>query len=427
MTNSNRSTSLLGNAFVALVTFLLCIDFSKSNIITLSQIPVLSFVFHLLGNNRLLILTVAFFLISCLIKVPVINRNFASKIWITFGIASISILISGSINVSSGTIAYDILLMLVACCIISIRLTEYGQTAENVILLWGYFEGILGIIQYFKRTTIFSPYYNGKPYLNTIFYLDGFSSNNPVYLSLGAQVRSFGTMDSGLSFGIFMLLCVAIVLARTTFSRFGKMVRLVFFFTAIFGTITRNVFIGMATLILLWLFNDFFYKRRRILKTLYIVFLFIEMFTPWIGTIISFLGKLSTLLNIPTLLDRFSFLTTTLRQIRGLTDFLWGRQIVSSFQVPIDNVFVASLLKNGAIFGLAFILMYYFAFSQLLWNVQKKDLFKLDFLLILPLLGTFNNIYIATAMGTALIMMSVPAPSSSDINAIHIPYSLVTY
>ena len=71
--------------------------------------------------------------------------------------------------------------------------------------------------------------------------------------------------------------------------------------------------------------------------------------------------------------------------------------------------------------------MYYFAFSQLLWNVQKKDLFKLDFLLILPLLGTFNNIYIATAMGTALIMMSVPAPSSSDINAIHIPYSLVTY
>lgn len=94
----------------------------------------------------------------------------------------------------------------------------------------GILRRILGIIQYFKRTTIFSPYYNGKPYLNTIFYLDGFSSNNPVYLSLGAQVRSFGTMDSGLSFGIFMLLCVAIVLARTTFSRFGKMVRLVFLY-----------------------------------------------------------------------------------------------------------------------------------------------------------------------------------------------------
>ena len=411
MAKRMRGTFHLQSFFVFLVVFLLCIDFSKSSVLTLSQIPLIKYLFINLGNNRLIILTIGIYLILVFLDKYHVDNDILVKTWMLFAFGILAILISLSRNISSGSAFYDISVLLLLCVMLSFRLKSHQKLAENTILFLGYVEGVLGLYQHFARITIFSPYFGEKLYLNTVFYLNGFSSNNPVYLNYGAQVRSFGTMDSGLSFGLFMLLCLAIVLSRTTYSKGWRFTNLVFFGLAIFGTITRNVYIGAILFLVLVLGGRRLTLKGGRFKTIYIIGSMVGILTPWFERLITLLGKVSTALNIPTFLDRFSFIDSALTQIRGIGDFLWGRQVVAGIQNPIDNAFVASMLNNGAVFAISLLLILYQAFSVLLKDASEAQFAKLWYLALLPLLGTFNNITVAMSFGTALVIMTIPAES----------------
>lgn len=260
-----------------------------------------------------------------------------------------------------------------------------------VILIFGLLEGIIGIIQHFMGTSIFD-----TSVFNTVYFNNGSSSNNLSNLGGFGSVRAFGTMDSGLSLGIFVLFCMSILLidAKLNFNvvNRARLILIFIFLIVIYSTITRNVYIGLFCLAVFYFYRAFLFSHKQLLSLLYVVLLIFSAVILWMNKILTFFINISQSVNIPTFSVRYQYLDIAINSIPNFWRFLFGSKITSTSDFPIDNSFIAYLMNYGFIYTIMLNVLMYVVFKWALNHCSKENAILVIFMLLYPIMSIANNV-----------------------------------
>lgn len=204
----------------------------------------------------------------------------------------------------------------------------------------------LGIIQHFKNSPIVPISLNGSPIVTTVFTLNGLSTSDPGALAQGASVRGFGMTINALTLGIMALVIFSLALnSKILTGRIRLFVGIVSL-VAIFSTMTRNIYIG-AILIL-------FFSLKKFSKTFYkITFLLVNIFSLlgiYAAKLLAFINQFVLSKGITTFSIRYSSLFYHLSELNSILKILFGAQIKSTPEFPLDNGPVAILVDKGLLF-----------------------------------------------------------------------------
>lgn len=295
---------------------------------------------------------------------------------------------------------------------------------------------ILGVIQYLLRDPILSTTFQGKPFVNTIFYKDGISSAYTWLYNLGSQVRAHGLFDSGLTLGLFINFAICIVISFFIGIRKRdvkiptnyKLVILLFciiFLTSLYMTLTRNIYVIFLNIVFLYLIMIFFKEKKfLVLKMIYVmewVFGFIYIYFAEI--ISEVIAKLFPNLNTQSFLSRINTYNRLENyQNNDLMHFLFGKGVITSREGwVIDN----DMLSIGSHIGfLPFVMMqiiYIWVICKCCKYLKINNDKKINnnkfiylrafviFLMTYPIAGTLNYVsyfYFFIAIFAVLVLFS---------------------
>lgn len=280
-----------------------------------------------------------------------------------------------------------IFLLYMLLCTFYLASVKFNVNAVvKIILGFGMIEALLGMFQHFGRITIFN-----TENLNAIFFLNGLSSSDSTYLQMGASVRAFGTFDSGLTLGTFLIFILALLIDYAhTHSRL-KYVFIFVVIVAIYSTQTRNVYIGLILFILTLLLQKSTYFRY-ISRGAYLIILCVSALLPWLSGLLGWLMQFATNLNISTFGVRFNFIDQALAQVPDVWHFLFGSNITSRSGIPIDNSFLSLMLQYGLISAAISLLVQISVFGKSIIPRNFRRGGIVSFLFIAPIISASNNI-----------------------------------
>lgn len=295
-------------------------------------------------------------------------------------------------------------------CIILIN-SKYSiseRKVEECILIAIIPQLLLGIMQHFLRKLFVPIIFNGKTIVNTIFFLNGASSNDPNYLNYGAQIRAFGMTDSGLTLGILSLLVFTISLYTNKFSYKTRLLLFIISSISIYTTLTRNIYVACLVLVLLKFLISFGKVTRHVLNMIFVFVMFFSFAGVYISSLLVLVNNYVSGLGITTFAVRFQYLHNVLQRLSGLRSVLFGLQIKPNINNPIDNSVVAIIVDKGSLIALLLILFFAFCYvyvvnkKEVTQGLKNKDLTFAMFFLTFPIISFANNV--TTTYGYLLII-----------------------
>lgn len=363
--------------------------------------------FTLVATENIQIFSCAFVVIIAMLGLVKIRINdFNDLFWLLLPfILTILSLFSQMIetqksnNMNVQTIAHVFIMFFLICFIKQNKIIFYDKILANFIVIVGFFEAILGIFQHVTGNTIFDP----QP-LNAIYFLNGTSSSNISNLGLGASVRAFGTFDSGLTLGIFLIFSLAIMLDLSSLNVIFKIVFFITYLIGIYSTLTRNVYIGFVVFILVYVLLTFGIKSLYI-KWLYFIVTIISAALFWLTDLLYLLVSVASNINITTFGTRFIFLKQIMAEIPDTLHFLFGNNITSSNGIPIDNSAITIIAQFGLIFAILVFLLQISIFNSTISNKLKRRSALGAFLFLFPVMGASNNVVQSFLIAAALISL----------------------
>lgn len=363
--------------------------------------------FTLVATENIQIFSCAFVVIIAMLGLVKIRINdFNDLFWLLLPfILTILSLFSQMIetqksnNMNVQTIAHVFIMFFLICFIKQNKIIFYDKILANFIVIVGFFEAILGIFQHVTGNTIFDP----QP-LNAIYFLNGTSSSNISNLGFGASVRAFGTFDSGLTLGIFLIFSLAIMLDLSSLNVIFKIVFFITYLIGIYSTLTRNVYIGFVVFILVYVLLTFGIKSLYI-KWLYFIVTIISAALFWLTDLLYLLVSVASNINITTFGTRFIFLKQIMAEIPDTLHFLFGNNITSSNGIPIDNSAITIIAQFGLIFAILVFLLQISIFNSTISNKLKRRSALGAFLFLFPVMGASNNVVQSFLIAAALISL----------------------
>lgn len=363
--------------------------------------------FTLVATENIQIFSCAFVVIIAMLGLVKIRINdFNDLFWLLLPfILTILSLFSQMIetqksnNMNVQTIAHVFIMFFLICFIKQNKIIFYDKILANFIVIVGFFEAILGIFQHVTGNTIFDP----QP-LNAIYFLNGTSSSNISNLGFGASVRAFGTFDSGLTLGIFLIFSLAIMLDLSSLNVIFKIVFFITYLIGIYSTLTRNVYIGFVVFILVYVLLTFGIKSLYI-KWLYFIVTIISAALFWLTDLLYLLVSVASNINITTFGTRFIFLKQIMAEIPDTLHFLFGNNITSSNGIPIDNSAITIIAQFGLIFAIWVFLLQISIFNSTISNKLKRRSALGAFLFLFPVMGASNNVVQSFLIAAALISL----------------------
>ncbi|MFG1200350.1 hypothetical protein ODR38_09120 [Pediococcus acidilactici] len=152
-------------------------------------------------------------------------------------------IVNGTLTIGNDIATYGWLIPIILL-VNMIRSADINVKRIECFLLWMVVPQLfLGMLQHYMKRTFVPIVSGGKTIVNTIFFLNGASSNDPNYLNYGAQIRAFGMTDSGLTLGVWALLVFSISLFSKRFTKKVRIFLFIFSGIAAFATLTRNIYI----------------------------------------------------------------------------------------------------------------------------------------------------------------------------------------
>lgn len=278
----------------------------------------------------------------------------------------------------------------------------------NFIVIIGVFEATLGIVQHISRTPFFDP-----QKLNAIYFLNGLSSSNILDLGYNASVRAFGTFDSGLTLGIFLIFTFAIMIEFSSIKKVFKTLITVTYLIAIYFTLTRNVYVGVISFLLLYFFLNH-NIRPAYFSWLYFFVTVISASLFWLTGLLDWMVSIASSINITTFESRFVFLKQVIAEIPDGLHFFLGTNITSVSGVPIDS----SAITIIAQFGLLFVIFVFLLQISIFKGTVTKKMYKFPalgaFLFLFPIMGASNNVVQSFLMASAIIALFNQNSSEDD-------------
>ncbi|KGH73673.1 hypothetical protein X280_01720 [Oenococcus oeni IOEB_0502] len=288
-----------------------------------------------------------------------------------------------------------------------------------MLIFFGVFESLLGIAQHFLNNTFFNTYdSNGTPIFLSIFYSNGLSSSDPFS---GSEVRAFGTMDSGLTLGVFVLLSMALVLSEIPrLKKRTKLILLLIFLIAIYSTLTRNIYTATLIFIFFYLFKKNSKKRisKKYLKLIYVLATIVCFISIWLQSLIQIISQLFQALgfNVNTFSGRFIFLQAAITRIKSFSSLLFGAGMPITSEIPVDNSMFYLMLQFGLILAIIFIFFMYGSFLDCLKNdsFYQNNYSIAIFMLLFPFVSYGNNIFHAFCISYIILILFFEKPSELD-------------
>ncbi|OOE14446.1 hypothetical protein [Fictibacillus arsenicus] len=284
---------------------------------------------------------------------------------------------------------------------------------------------ILGIFQYLNRDPFLQTMYNSEPISFSIYYLNGTSSSYEWLYNMGAQVRAFGFMDSGLTLGLLCVFALSLCISnlQKLYSKLPFKVNKLkvsslmaissVFLITIYMTITRNVYLTLFNLLLYYFLLTLFKKKGiKIIKALFVA--------QWVLSIV-YIGFTKQLYDIASLvlpnynIETFNSRIETYERVSDLYNnnilsALLGKGIVSSKEWVIDNDLLSIVSHIGL---LSYIIMqgiYIWIIFKSLNYIRNKD--------------NENHIYV---QGLVLFLMTYPlAATLNYVSYIYFWVALIT-
>lgn len=275
------------------------------------------------------------------------------------------------------------------------------MVARFVVFI-GILEALLGIYQHVLSRPIFD-----TTNLNSVYFLNGYSSSNVAFLGAGASVRAFGTFDSGLSLGVFLLMCVGITLDFANFKRRTKVIVLIIFLLAIYFTLTRNVYIGLVVFIFYYLLARIGFSKR-LLNFSYIMVALVSGMVYWFTNLLNWLISLASQAKITTFGARFMYMKISISRIPDYVHFLFGSNISPQRSAPIDSTVMATIAQYGLVFIVIVSILLWQAYKIVASNsINARMRFPAvsSFLFTLPIIGASNSFLVGFVMCSSVILL----------------------
>lgn len=327
------------------------------------------------------------------------------------GILIVLLLLNYSLNgrtyVKRDLVTYGWLPLVILCYSFKIELPARSSQAMFILLMLP--QMILGIFQHVLRQTIVPIQIGSKPFVDSIYFINGLSSNDVNYLSWGAKVRGFGMTSSGMELGSLSILILSISLNSNFLSRRVRVFLFLISVTTIVITITRNVYI-VAIVVIILSFSQNRIIHRTFLKLSFLFMILFSVFGVYFNTIIGDISNLFSGLGVSTFSDRFSYINEAIQSVGKVSRLIFGGQIIPSISMPIDNSFVAMLLDKGILFFILTIVIIYSMFCYCVDRADDDTKGLITFFWVMPIISFANNVL--SIFGIFLIIMVMVSNSN---------------
>lgn len=291
------------------------------------------------------------------------------------------------------------ILYFLVCFAKQARLHFNTQVTAKFIVIVGIFEAVLGIVQHITGMTFFAP-----ENLNAIYFLNGLSSSNVDTLGVGASVRAFGTFDSGLTLGIFLIFCLSVMIDLCNMKKYIKVVFTGVYLIAIYCTLTRNIYIGLISFGALYFFLKF-NIRGLYWKWLYFIITFVTASLFWLNNLLGWLVSIASNANVSTFGSRFVFLRQVIEQIPDTWHFLLGSNLTSINGIPIDSSAITLIAQFGLLFTIFVFLLQGSIFGSVISSTPVRKPALGAFLFLFPIIGASNNVVQAFLIASIIICL----------------------
>lgn len=276
----------------------------------------------------------------------------------------------------------------------------------KTILLFSFFQGILGILQYITKNTIIPIYdIDGNPIVSSIYYLNGVSSNKSFFVQqYGAKIRSFGMTDSALTLGLLMLFALAVIISHKDI--FGKRLRTILvsvYIVTIVFTLTRVIYMACILLLAILIFRN----NSKFLKSFFYVFLCVQSLVLILSNYIDAISKYLT----------SSYTGSLVSRLEGYHYFIgyYGFSI-GNFLMGMDNVSYGNFLHSfytldneslNIYMDIGFIGCLFVFFTMLsVLKLKRGNNIPVDLVImaLFPFVGIINSVYYFFS-GVAIFMV----------------------
>ena len=268
---------------------------------------------------------------------------------------------------------------------------KYKKEIIFTILVFCFLQSVLGIIQATFTQTIVPVEYNGESIVNTIYYLNGASSKNSYFLTLGARIRAFGMTDSGLTLSLFALL--GLVLCSYIRKRSVRIFSILVFLVAIFLSYTRLVWLLTIICMLFVMVKKFLPEKvfLQILKSILVIGLVAQILLLGIVILNNFSEEF---VMFPTLTSRLLGLNYYFQNLNlNFISVIFGQNFInriSEFNVySLDN----EILKVMSDIGLIGVIVMFYGYFSAFGKLVNKNFILLVFLSLFFLGGIGNVVY----------------------------------
>ena len=317
-------------------------------------------------------------------------------------------IVNGTLTIGSDIATYGWLIPIILL-VNMIRSADINVKRIECFLLWMVVPQLfLGMLQHYMKRTFVPIVSGGKTIVNTIFFLNGASSNDPNYLNYGAQIRAFGMTDSGLTLGVWALLVFSISLFSKRFTKKVRVFLFIFSSIAAFATLTRNIYIAYLFLLCLKILLTRFKISKHLLNVIFIVLFFFSFIGVYISSFLYVINNYVSSFGITTFGVRFQYLHSVLQRLSDTSSILFGLQIKPNINNPIDNGIIALLVDKGVLLTATIVLLFIYIYIKYINN--GVDAFVNDgvdpsfssFFLTFPIVSFANNV--TTTYGYILII-----------------------
>lgn len=350
----------------------------------------------IITNAKTWVFFTAILVVSLVLRQSKIKKSVFVHIMV-FDISLITLVLINYMNVgfSSFIIRSDIQgygwAILISFCLL-VNFNINSRKAQMLVSLFIIPQMILGIVQFYLSKPVIPINDGNNPVVNTIFYLNGSSSNDINWLSVGAKVRAFGMTDSGLTLGVIGLLALSISLNTKSISKWFRLILLMIAIVTIYATLTRNVYVGAVYLVILSTLNIYSETVKKVLKFTFVGTMTFSFVGVFLNDLLNLIGNFAYSHGIFNFSIRYLYLSKYLQEMNSASRWLFGMQMKPSTINPIDNGVVACLVDKGLIFTLLIFAFITVLFFKLIDRIDRNNKSFLIFMMTFPILSFANTV-----------------------------------
>ncbi|MBD7963180.1 CDP-glycerol glycerophosphotransferase family protein [Fictibacillus norfolkensis] len=293
-----------------------------------------------------------------------------------------------------------------------------------------FLNALIGIFQFIYRDPLVQTMYMSEPISFAIYYLNGTSSSYEWLYHLGAQVRAFGLLNSGLTLGILSVFAISILFS-TIHQQINKKINnnpnvffysllIIFFLVTIYMTLTRNAYLTCAILVMYYGILVFIKKHRYLtLKITFIIFYLTSLgyvsFSKYIYIVLNKIFPTHNFNSFNSRIDTYNRVSELYNN--NLINALYGKGITPSKEWIIDNDMLSIVghvgLLSFTFMQIIFIWIIFRGLNFIEKNNNHPHHFRVQgltlFLMTYPIAATLNYvsyIYFWVALVTCFIIFS---------------------